>query len=96
MVSTPHLDAGGRPTASNSVPISLVSLISANSIPSLWMSFHLTVWPLSATVNKQQAFQRKLLTIALYRSAISQAHDPVGSTQLGSLPVVAPFMKEVF
>lgn len=103
----------------------------------LWKSLHLTVWPLSGTVTKQQAFQRKLLTscwprgerpprsgtqaprghgyagvaflaflvkqgnleyttIALYRSAISQPHDPDGSTQLGSLPVVARFMKRVF
>ena len=28
----------------------------------LWKSLHLTVWPLSGTVTKQQAFQRKLLT----------------------------------
>ena len=28
----------------------------------LWKSVHLTVWPLSGTVTKQQAFQRKLLT----------------------------------
>ena len=35
-------------------------------------------------------------TTALYKSAISQAHDPIGSTQLGSLPVVSRFMKNVF
>ena len=28
----------------------------------LWQSLHLTVWPLSGSVMKQQAFQRKLLT----------------------------------
>ena len=35
-------------------------------------------------------------TIALYKSAISHSHDPVGSTELGSLPVVSRFMKGVF
>ena len=29
---------------------------------SLWKSLHLTAWPLSGTVTKQQAFQKKLLT----------------------------------
>ena len=60
--------------------------------------------PISAPVAEVLAFLTSLVTqgkleyrtIALYRSAISQAHDPVGSTQLGSLPVVARFMKGVF
>ena len=34
MVSRPHSDAGGSPTAANPAPISVVSPISANSIPS--------------------------------------------------------------
>ena len=34
MVSRPHSDAGGSPTAATPVPISVVSPISANSIPS--------------------------------------------------------------
>ena len=34
MVSKPHSDAGGSPTAATPAPISVVSPISANSIPS--------------------------------------------------------------
>ena len=60
--------------------------------------------PISAAVAEVLAFLASLAiqgnleykTIALYRSAISQAHDPVGFTQLGSLPIVARFMKGVF
>jgi len=60
--------------------------------------------PISASVAEFLAFLASLVTqgnleyrtIALYRSAISQAHDPVGSTQLGSLPIVAHFMKGMF
>ena len=52
--------------------------------------------PISAPVAEVLAFLASLVTpgnleyrtIALYKSAISQTHDPVGSTQLGSLPVV--------
>jgi hypothetical protein len=31
-------------------------------------------------------------TIAVYKSAISQVHDPVGQTTLGNLPIVCRFM----
>ena len=34
-------------------------------------------------------------TIAVYRSVISQAHDPIGSVALGELPIVSRFMKGV-
>ena len=60
--------------------------------------------PISASVAEVLAFLTSLVTqgnleyrtIALYRSAMSQAHDPVGSTQLGSLPIAARFIKGVF
>lgn len=35
-------------------------------------------------------------TLAVYKSAISQGHLPVGQTKLGDLPVVSRFMKGVF
>ena len=35
-------------------------------------------------------------TIAVYKSAISQVHDPVGQTTLGNLPIVSRFMKGIF
>ena len=55
--------------------------------------------PISASVAEVFAFLASLAkqgtleyrTIALYRLVISQAHDPVGSTQLGSLPVCGSF-----
>ena len=56
MVSRPHSDAGGWPTAATPAPIAVVSPISANSIPSP------VELPLLGTINKQLAFQRKLLT----------------------------------
>ena len=153
MVSRPHSDAGGSPTAATPAPISVVSPIPANSIPSPVevsasdslatirgryqaaglskevVDILLASWgtatqkrysgpsrawvrwcsqrgssPISAPVAEVPAFLASLVTqgtleyrtIALHRSAISQAHDPVGSTQLGSLPVVARFMKGVF
>ena len=60
--------------------------------------------PISASVPEVLPFLASLFTkgtleyrtTALHRSVISQAHDPVGSTQLGSLPVEACFMKGVF
>ena len=63
-----------------------------------------SVCPISAPVADVLAFLASLVTqkdleyrtIALYKSAISQAHNPIGSTQLGSLPVVSRFMKGVF
>ena len=153
MVSRPHSDAGGSPTAATPAPISVGSPISANSIPSPVevpssdslatirdryqatglskevVDILLASWgtatqkryaaprrawvrwcsqrgscPISAPVAEVLAFLASLVTqgnleyrtIALYRSAISQAHDPVGSTQLGSLSVVTCFMKGVF
>ena len=153
MVSRPYSDAAGSPTAVTPVPISVVSPISVNSIPSpvevpssdslatirdryqatglskevvdiLLASWRTATqkrysapwrawvrWccqrgscPISAPVAEVLAFLASLVTqgnleyktIALYRSAISQALDPVGSTRLGSLPVVARFMKGVF
>ena len=35
-------------------------------------------------------------TIAVYKSAISQTHDPIGSASFGELPIVSQFMKVVF
>jgi len=35
-------------------------------------------------------------TLAVYRSAISQGHLPVGQTTLGDLSVVSQFMKGIF
>ena len=35
-------------------------------------------------------------TLAVYKSAISQGHLPVGQTKLGDLPVVSQFMKGIF
>ena len=35
-------------------------------------------------------------TIGVYKSTISQTHDPVGSVSLGELPIVSRFMKGVF
>ena len=153
MVSRPQSDAGGSPTAATPAPISVVSPISSNSMPSPVevpssdslvtirdryqatglskevVDILLASWgtatqkrysgpwrawvrwrsqrgscPISASVAEVLAFLASLViqgnleysNIALYRSAISQAHDPVGSTQLGSLPVVARFMKGVF
>ena len=60
--------------------------------------------PISASVAEVLAFLASLVTqgnleyrtIALYKSAISQTHEPVGCTELGSLPVVSRFMKGVF
>jgi hypothetical protein len=34
--------------------------------------------------------------IGVYKSAISQIHDPIGSVPLGELPIVSWFMKGVF
>ena len=153
MVSRPHSDAGGSPTAATPAPIYVVSPILANSIPSpvevpssdslattrdryqgtglskKVVDILLASWGtatqkqysgpwrawvgwcsqrgfclISASVAEILAFLASLVvqgnleykTIALYRPAISQAYDPVGSTQLGSLPVVARFMKGVF
>jgi site-specific recombinase XerD len=44
-------------------------------------------------------FQQQQLsyrTIGVYKSAISQTHDPVGSASLGTLPIVSRFMKGIF
>lgn len=35
-------------------------------------------------------------TIAVYKAAISQTHDPIGSETLGTLPIMSRFMKGVF
>ena len=60
--------------------------------------------PLTAPVNAILSFlaelvqQQKLAyrTIGVYKSAISQTHDPIGETSLGELPIVSRFMKGVF
>ena len=56
-------------------------------------------FPISAPVADFLASLASLITQkdleALYKTAISQAHDPIGSKQLGSLPVVSRFMKDV-
>ena len=51
----------------------------------------LTVW--TETVTNQSLEYR---TLAVYKSAISQGHLPVGQTKLGDLPVVSRFMKGIF
>ena len=35
-------------------------------------------------------------TIGVYRSAISQIHDPIGTVSVGELPIVSRFMKGIF
>ena len=45
------------------------------------------------TVTNQSLENR---TLAVYKSAISQGHLPVGQTKLGDLPVVSRFMKGIF
>ena len=35
-------------------------------------------------------------TVGVYKACISQMHDPVDSLQLGSLPLVSRFMKDIF
>ena len=63
-----------------------------------------SICPISAPVAEVLAFLASLVTqgnlayrtVALYKSAISQTHDPVGSTELGRLPIVSRFMKGVF
>ena len=60
--------------------------------------------PFSAPVTAVLSFLASLLkekdleyrTIAVYRSAISQTHDPIDSVPLGELPIVSKFMKGVF
>lgn len=60
--------------------------------------------PLSAPVTKVLTFLAEIAaqrgleyrTIAVYKSAISQAHFPVGHSPLGELPVVSRFMKGIF
>ena len=48
---------------------------------------------LTETVTNQPLEYR---TLAVYKSAISQGHLPVGQTKLGDLPVVSRFMKGIF
>ena len=48
---------------------------------------------LTETVTNQSLEYR---TLAVYKSAISQGHLPVGQTKLGDLPVVSCFMKGIF
>ena len=60
--------------------------------------------PLSAPVTDVLTFLMETLTnqslehrtLAVYKSAISQGHLPVGQTKLGDLPVVSHFMKGIF
>ncbi|CAB3991472.1 Hypothetical predicted protein [Paramuricea clavata] len=60
--------------------------------------------PFSAPVTAVLSFLASLLkekdleyrTIAVYRSTISQTHDPIDSVPLGELPIVSKFMKGVF
>jgi hypothetical protein len=60
--------------------------------------------PFSAPVTAVLSFLASLLkekdleyrTIAVYRSAISQTHDPIDSVPLGELPIVSKFMKGIF
>ena len=48
---------------------------------------------MTETVTNQSLENR---TLAVYKSAISQGHLPVGQTKLGDLPVVSRFMKGIF
>ena len=60
--------------------------------------------PFTAPVNSVLTFLAEIAerdhlafrTIGVYKSAISQTHDPVGSVPLGELPIVSRFMKGVF
>jgi len=60
--------------------------------------------PFSAPVTDVLTFLAELVTsrsleyrtLAVYKSAISQGHLPVGQTRLGDLPVVSRFMKGIF
>ena len=68
-----------------------------------WCTMH--GWcPFSAPVTAVLSFLASLLkekdleyrTIAVYRPAISQTHDPIDSVPLGELPIVSKFMKGIF
>ena len=60
--------------------------------------------PISAPVAEVLAFLASLVTqgnleyrtIAVYKSGISQTHDPIDSSELGSLPIVSRFMQGIF
>ena len=60
--------------------------------------------PFTAPVNSVLAFLTEIAKrdklayrmIGVYKSAISQIHDPIGSVPLGELPIVSWFMKGVF
>ena len=67
-----------------------------------WCTSH-GLCPVSAPVTDVLFFLENLTTqgleyrtIAVYKSAISQVHDPVGQTTLGTLPIVSRFMKGIF
>ena len=71
-----------------------------------WSSWCLTrsICPFTAPVNSMLTFLVEIAkrdklaykTIGVYKSAISQTHDPIGSVPLGELPIVSRFMKGVF
>ena len=67
-----------------------------------WCTNH-RLCPISAPVTDVLSFLANLTTqgleyrtIAVYKSAISQVHNPVGQTTLGNLPIVSRFMKGIF
>ena len=67
-----------------------------------WCTSH-GLCPVSAPVTDMLSFLANLTTqgleyrtIAVYKSAISQVHDPVGQTTLGNLLIVSRFMKGIF
>ena len=72
----------------------------------LWTSWCLSrnTCPFSATITEvllflsEQFNQRNLSyrTIRVYKSCISQLHDPVGGQSLGTLPLLSRFMKGIF
>ena len=72
----------------------------------LWTSWCLSrnTYPFSATITEvllflaEQFNQRNLSyrTIGVYKSCISQLHDPVGGQPLGTLPLLSRFMKGIF
>ena len=75
--------------------ICLLNHIRHNVIP----ISHNVIMPLSVLLNEQPVFRvntSSYRTIGVYKSAISQTHDPIGQASLGELPIVSRFMKGVF
>ena len=104
-----RLHTGGLSRAATDILLSSWSEATQKRYAGPWRTW--TSWctarslcPLTAPVNAVLSFlaelvqQQKLAyrTIGVYKSAISQTHDPIGETSLGELPIVSRFMKGVF